>query len=50
MTQTRTLGGQKNKISQIVGTIFATKQKHVFFYVIAKKAVDILFKKPIDNI
>ena len=47
-----TLGRLKNKISRIIGTSFAPKQKNklALFAVIATKPVDIIFEKTIDNI
>ena len=47
-----TLGRLKNKISRIIGTSFAPKQKNklALFAVIATKPVDIIFNKTIDNI
>ena len=47
-THTMTLGRSKNKISQIVGTIFSPK-KLTFFSVIEMKPVDILLDQMVDN-
>ena len=44
------LGRSKNKISRVVGTSFAPKQKKLtFFSVIGTKLVDIVFDKAVYN-
>ena len=46
-----TTGRSKNKISQMIETSLASKQKKpTFFAFIATKLVDIVFDKTIDNI
>ena len=52
MTHTMTLGISRNKISQIIGTSFSlmTKNKLIFFSVIATKHVDIVIEQKIDSI
>ena len=51
MTHTMNLDGSKNKISQILGTRFASKQykKYTLFSIIAMNPVDIVLDEIVDN-